>query len=295
MEPKFKVGDRVKVKAHGCTTDGMTGTVLESDSMPYIRFDVKSDGLHNCNGLCEDGYGYAVKQSKLTKIRSKKQKTTETTKTMEAKFKVGDRVIIESIPNCTTSGPGWVVSMDQYIGKTGTIESVLDSKYHGFHCYKIVEFSTYSFREDWLTPIGELSGVTIPVGELKRIYDVACGPWQKKIESMVSPFKETVFVSEEKIEEMLKASTSTQKPVVEDVFNEYVKKSKPEFFNFGSEHTLDLTSSSKPIYIRNGLANYGYEGREIGLSGNYTPILVDKEGNETELTSSHYLKFKIKK
>jgi hypothetical protein len=43
------------------------------------------------------------------------------------------------------------------------------------------------------------------------------------------------------------------------------------------------------------LANDGYEGREIGFSSDYTTILVDEEGNETELTSSHYLKFKIKK
>jgi hypothetical protein len=50
-----------------------------------------------------------------------------------------------------------------------------------------------------------------------------------------------------------------------------------------------------PMYIRYGLANDGYEGKEIGLSDEYTPILVDKDGNETELTPSHYLKFKNKK
>lgn len=217
MEPKFKIGDRVKVKACGSVADGMTGTVLESDPMPYIRFDVKSDDLHDCNGLCEDGYGYAINQSELTKIRCKKQKTTETT------------------------------------------------------------------------------GITISVSELKRIHDVACGEWKLKIKSMVTPFQDEVFVSNEQIDEMLKAATTRQMPIVEDVFKEYVKKQKPEFFNFGSEYTLDLTSNRKPIYIRHGLANYGYDGREIGFSSDYTTILVDTDGNETELTSGHYLKFKIKK
>jgi ribosomal protein L21E len=300
MEPKFKIGDRVKVKAHGSVADGMTGTVLESDRMPYIRFDVKSDGLHNCNGLCEDGYGYAINQSKLTKIRSKKQETTET---MKAKFKVGQTVIVSKKPIDKSGKPHWVKSMDCTKGKVGVVSNVFEGlsgwyvnitgdNFHG----------GYSYHQDWLKLVRfdsdtttETTGITIPVSELKRIHDVACGEWKLKIQSMVTPFQDEVFVSNERIEEMLKAATSTQKPVVEDVFKTYVRESKPEFFNFGSEYTLNLTSIRKPIYIRHGLANDGYEGREIGFSSDYTTILVDEKGNETELISSHYLKFKIKK
>jgi hypothetical protein len=151
-----------------------------------------------------------------------------------------------------------------------------------------------------MEPIEDLflypKGLNIPVSELKRIYDVACRRWQNKIQDMVKPFQETVFVSEEKIEEMLKAATVIQLPIVKDVFKAYSIESKPKFFDFCEEHTLNLqTGDGNPMYIRHRLANYGYEDKEIGLSDDYTPILVDKDGNETELTSSHYLKFKIKK
>ena len=300
MEPKFKIGDRVKVKAHGSVADGMTGTVLESDRMPFIRFDVKSDELHGCNGLCEDGYGYAIDQCKLTKIRSKKQKTTET---MKAKFKVGQTVIVSKKPIDKSGKPHWVGGMDCTKGKVGVVSNVFEGE-SGWYVNITGDnfYGGYSYHQDWLKLVRfdsdtttETTGITIPVSELKRIHDVACSAWKLKIRSMVTPFQDEVFVSNDQIDEMLKAATSTQKPVVEDVFKTYVRESKPEFFNFGPEHTLDLTGSLKPIYIRHGLANHGYEGREIGFSSNYTTILVDEEGKETELISSHYLKFKIKK
>jgi hypothetical protein len=194
--------------------------------------------------------------------------------------------------------------MDCTKGKVGVIDRVFDTP-GGWYVNITGDdfFGRYSYHEDWLTLVGyecetmtPASGSTIPVSELKRIYDVACGPWKQKIQSMVGPFQDEVFVSAEKIEEMLKAATSTQRPIVEDVFKTYLRESKREFFDFSEEHTLDLqTVMGNPMYIRYGLANDGYEGKEIGLSDEYTPILVDKDGNETELTPSHYLKFKNKK
>jgi hypothetical protein len=292
MEPKFKIGDRVELlKPIGnCEVPiGAIGTVDEICTVPYINWD---------------GYGnWAATQDKLKKVKSKKQKTTKTTKTMGAKFKVGQTVIVSKKPIDKSGKPSWVGGMDCTKGKVGVVYNVFlgDGGWYvnitgdNFH-------SGYSYHQDWLKLVRfdsdtttETTGITIPVSELKRIHDVACSAWKLKIQSMVSPFQDEVFVSNEQIEEMLKAATSTQKPVVEDVFKTYVRESKPEFFNFGSEHTLDLTGSVKPIYIRYGLANDGYEGREIGFSNNYTTILVDEEGNETELISSHYLKFKIKK
>jgi hypothetical protein len=191
--------------------------------------------------------------------------------------------------------------MDCTKGKVGVIDRVFDAA-GGWYVNITGDdfFGRYSYHQDWLSPAESLDlypkGLNIPVSELKRIYDVACGPWRQKIQSMVGPFQESVFVSEEEIEDMLKAATSTQRPIVEDVFKIYLRESKREFFDFSEEHTLDLhTVMGNPMYIRYGLANDGYEGREIGLSDEYTPILVDKDGNEIELTPSHYLKFKTKK
>jgi hypothetical protein len=223
---------------------------------------------------------------------------------MKSKFKVGQTVIVSEKPIDKSGQPHWVSSMDCTKGKVGVVSNVFEGS--GGWYVKITGdnfHGGYSYHQDWLTLVGyecdtkrETSGITIPVSELKRIYDVACNHWQDKIQSMVVPFQDEVFVSAGKIEEMLKAATSTQRPIVEDVFKTYLRESKPKFFDFGEEHTLDLqTVMGNPMYIRHGLANDGYEDKEIGLSDEYTPILVDKDGNETELTPSHYLKFKTKK
>jgi len=223
---------------------------------------------------------------------------------MKAKFKVGQTVIISENLIDKSDKPNWAESMDCTKGKVGVIDRVFDTPGGWYVNITGDDFAgSYSYHEDWLTLVGyecdtmtAKSGGNITVSELKRIYDVACGPWKQKIQSMVGPFQDEVFVSAEKIEEMLKAATSTQRPIVEDVFKTYLRESKREFFDFSEEHTLDLhTVMGNPMYIRYGLANDGYEGKEIGLSDEYTPILVDKDGNETELTPSHYLKFKTKK
>jgi hypothetical protein len=220
---------------------------------------------------------------------------------MKAKFKVGQWVIVSKNPEYKNETPHWAKDMDCTKGKVGLIERVFEGA-GGWYVNITGDdfFGTYSYHQDWLSPAESLDlhpkGLNIPVSELKRIYDVACGPWKQKIQSMVGPFQESVFVSEEEIEDMLKAATSTQRPIVEDVFKIYLRKSKPKFFDFGLEHTIDLqTIKGNPMYIRYGLAKNGYEKKEIGLSDDYTPILVDEEGNETELTSTHYLKFKTRK
>jgi len=223
---------------------------------------------------------------------------------MKAKFKVGQTVIVSEKPIDKSGWPHWADGMDCTKGKVGVVSNVFDA-IGGWYVNIIGDdfAGSYSYHEDWLTLVGyecdtmtAKSGGNITVSELKRIYDVACGPWKQKIQSMVVPFQDEVFVSADKIEEMLKAATSTQRPIVEDVFKTYLRESKREFFDFSQEHTLDLqTIIGNPMYIRYGLANDGYEGKEIGLSDEYTPILVDEDGNETELTSRHYLKFKTKK
>jgi len=239
-----------------------------------------------------------VKEKSLTKIKKSK-----TTKTMEAKFKVGQTVIVSINPEDKNERPHWAEGMDCTKGKVGVVSNVFEGSGGWYVNITGDNFhGGYSYHQDWLTLIGfdcdtttETTGITIPVSELKRIHDVACSDWKFKIQSMVTPFQDEVFVSNERIEEMLKAATTRQKPVVEDVFKEYVKTRNAELFDFTQEFDISTFRAGKPIYIRYLLATTGNELREIGFSNEFTPVLVDKDGNETELTDKHYLKFKIKK
>lgn len=65
-----KAGDRIvaNVDIHGCThlasdfliPKGTAGTVLEDETRcPFVRWDISVFGMHDANGLCEDGHGYA--------------------------------------------------------------------------------------------------------------------------------------------------------------------------------------------------------------------------------------------
>jgi hypothetical protein len=67
---------------------------------------------------------------------------------------------------------------------------------------------------------------TIKKSELKRIYDVACPTWQTRIESYAyrNPFGDTVSFSADEVEEMFRAATSEQKPVLESVFGKQESK-----------------------------------------------------------------------
>lgn len=133
---------------------------------------------------------------------------------------------------------------------------------------------------------------TISVSDLKKIYDIACGPWKFKIERMVKPFENTVTLTEEQIEEMFSASSQSQKKVLEQVFG----KRNGKLFHFSDRYTFGQGVYDSPIHIRYGYATEGNENKEIGFCHEFTPIIVI-DGKEIELkTGEHgaYLKFKIK-
>jgi hypothetical protein len=126
---------------------------------------------------------------------------------MKAKFKVGQTVIVSKNPEYKNETPHWADGMDCTKGKIGVIDRVFDGAGGWYVNISGDDFAGgYSYHQDWLTLVGyecetmtPTSGSTIPVSELKRIYDVACGPWKQKIQSMVAPFQDEVFVSAEKI------------------------------------------------------------------------------------------------
>lgn len=151
--------------------------------------------------------------------------------------------------------------------------------------------------DECLTP---LNAYVIPFANMKRIYDVACDGWKDKLSSMIKPFEEHFICSNDFAKEMISAATSEQKIVVIEVLTQAgykapVDKSKKYHVFDTEEDRMLITDTSCPIYLRNGLASdESMQFREVGFGSNFKPILVDEEGNETVLSSKHYLKFKIK-
>lgn len=130
----------------------------------------------------------------------------------------------------------------------------------------------------------------ISVSDLKKIYDVACGPWKFKIERMVKPFETTVTLTEEQIEEMFKAASPLQKQVLEQVFG----KRNGKLFDFSGQYTIGQGIYGGPMHIRYGYATEGNENKEIGFCHEFTPVIVI-DGKEIELKSGEhgaYIKFK---
>jgi hypothetical protein len=152
-----------------------------------------------------------------------------------------------------------------------------------------------------LKPIGggHKPGYIVPASELKRIYDVACDDWQKKIAAMIEPFADHAVVSHDMAEAMLKASTPSQRPVVEDVLKNAGHKfeTKPEYFEFDhDENVVNTYGLLTPLMVYNGLAEDGFEFKEIGFvkEGEWTPVLVREDGTEENITGLK-LRFKARK
>jgi hypothetical protein len=140
-------------------------------------------------------------------------------------------------------------------------------------------------------------GYIVPAAELKRIYDVACDTWKQKIADMIKPFADHAVVSQEMAEKMLKAATPSQRPVVEDVLKNagYKFETKPEYFEFDhDENVVNTYGRLTPLMVYNGLAEDGFEFKEIGFvkEDEWTPVLVREDGTEENITG---LKLRFKR
>lgn len=241
----------------------------------------------------EDGLQEPVKKESLIKI--KKQKTTETMETkeqsgticQERKFKVGDV--------CKYSSSGDSNGSSAFDGEFCTIKQVRHEA--GYDFPYVISFRNVDLSQDY--PVKEEalelieSSVTINVSDLKKIHDVACRAWKQKIAEMVKPFEDTVILTKQQVDEMFLAASGSQTEVLEEIFGK--QKKEDSFFDFGGSYTINTDINENPIYVRRGLANPGFMGKEIGLNGRFIPILV-VNGVETELEGGNgtYIKFKIR-
>lgn len=216
-------------------------------------------------------------------------------------FQVGDRVTLKAdltsrqAQKLDDTRCGWHDVMKDFQGVSGTVTDVTERG----NCRINFDAGSISlwFCPAWLESASD-DGLVVPVSDLEKIHAIACSTWKTKIEAMVpSVFAKTVFVPGEMIQTMIKASNEAQRPVVEEVFQEYLSKTgtRRQYYNFGVEHTMCL-NADKPMFIRCGLATCTQtQHQEIGFSNLMVPILVDGDtGEETVLDGDrHFLKFQL--
>lgn len=69
---KFKKGDLVSLETdywpEAGLKQGVTGTVLETSTFPFVRWDHYNHALHTSAGLCEDGHGWALSEKFLCAV-----------------------------------------------------------------------------------------------------------------------------------------------------------------------------------------------------------------------------------
>lgn len=219
-------------------------------------------------------------------------------------FKVGDTVTLRKdltpqlAERLDEYGAGWQSEMGNAIGKAGTIRKANErGNYH-------IDFpgvTDYWYSPHWLQP--PVPGIYVAVSELRKIHDVACSGWKRKISKLVpDAFAENVFISEEQIREMQEAANTKQLPVIKEVFQEYYKAQdiyQYQLFSESFEVSSGRGTNGNPFIIHVGLATTPEMiQREIGfLKDLNIPILCNKEsGEEMVLTPGvHYLKFKLAK
>lgn len=137
----------------------------------------------------------------------------------------------------------------------------------------------------------ERTTVTIRVSDLKKVHDIACESWKKKIERMVKPFEDAVTLTNEQVIEMFDATSKSHIGVLEQVFG---KRFSDSLFNFGYEHTINTRIQEGPMHIREAFATDNNCHKEIGFNEMYTPVIVIN-GEEIELETGRlgaYIKFK---
>lgn len=103
--------------------------------------------------------------------------------------------------------------------------------------------------------------------------------------------------AKEGLDELFSKLASLPEEEIQELFGRVTaKKAETEYFNFGEEYELNRLLCAKPLHIRIGLANDGFNHKEIGFGMDFTPILCKGLGDdieEIELTSNHYIRFKV--
>jgi len=188
-------------------------------------------------------------------------------------FKTGDRVVYNR--KSTAIAPRGI-----YDGAKGTIADV-DSL--------LVEFDDNVRGHN-----GGLDGVVVKEGhgwyvnsaDIKKVRGR-----KKKVDAVQS--------AKEVLDDLFGKLSSLPDDEIQELFGMVTAKKaekKQAYFDFDNECVINGKISSKPLYIRIGLANDGFESKEIGFDSTFTPIVCKGYGDdieEIELTSDHYIRFRL--
>jgi hypothetical protein len=110
---------------------------------------------------------------------------------------------------------------------------------------------------------------------------------------------DAVQSAKEGLEDLFSKLASLPEEEVQELFgrvNAKQAEDKQVYFKFEDEYEINGDVAGKPLHIRMGLANDGFEHKEIGFNSEFTPIICKGYGDdfeEIELTSSHYIRFKV--
>ena len=295
MKKNLKVGDKVIINLSAnydgpCNITGYMRKYDESEAEIVSITDSTDDGSSRYKLDVDGRYSFYVEEW-LKPIKKSKKKY---------KPKFGDKVEL-------------VFKYDSCGGLTGAVKG---KKYYGFiRKDGAVEFYEGQGIDGWANSKGEMlcwhvndldvkmklveydpRCIVIPVDDWKRIYDVACDSWKKKLYEKIEPFAEAVIIDEDFAESMIKASNASQLTVVTDVLSSagYNTKKQDDYFNFGDEYKVDGSVGGKPIYIRKGLTTLDMASKEIGLNCDSFEVIIVEGGVERTLSDGSFLKFKVK-
>lgn len=211
---------------------------------------------------------------------------------MKTSFNLKDRVIFNR------NGQDWVGTIVK-VDKDGDYYVQFDDpEFDGWSDDGLENLWYVSQLNEDLKPLVDNWNYIVPLADMKRIYDVACDAWKRKIAGMIEPFADHAVVTNEMAEKMLNAATPSQRPVVKDVLKNagYNIKDNAEYFQFMDENVLGTGVQDHPLLILNGLADDGFEFKEICFmhEGEWMPVLVREDGTEEEITGLK-LRFKARK
>lgn len=127
--------------------------------------------------------------------------------------------------------------------------------------------------------------VRITRADCRKIYNIACPEWKKKIEAMakdaIKPLEDSGFITEEQVYDMFAAANTTQSRTLNEVFPGF-KKDKNAFVKSFDQYTTEdiskeLFGDGATLQIAVGTAkDLGREdlvGRALYFSHNYKVIL----------------------
>lgn len=209
---------------------------------------------------------------------------------MKNSFNINDRVIY-NLSKKDWVGTIYEVRKDDYIVKFD------DPEFDGW-VEDGVRNLWYVNEED-LKPLVDNWNYIVPLADMKRIYDVACDAWKRKIAGMIEPFADHAVVTDDMAKAMLDAATKSQRPVVEGVLKDagYKFETKSEYFEFKQDDNVINTGfNGHPLFILAGIAEDGFEFKEVGFvhETEWMPVLVREDGTEEDITRLK-LRFKARK